>query len=54
MIGTAKPSGWRGGSGVKNSWLLLHKTQFSSLNPHGGSQLSVTPFPGDLAPSFAS
>jgi hypothetical protein len=40
--------GWRDGSGVKRTDCFYRRSEFNSQHPHGGSQLSVTPIPGDL------
>jgi hypothetical protein len=43
--------GWRDGSEVKNTDYSSRGPGFNSQHPHGSSQLSVTPVPGDLTPS---
>lgn len=40
--------GWRGGSAVKALAALIEDFRFGSQHPHGRSQLSLTPVPGDL------
>jgi hypothetical protein len=39
--------GWRDGSVVKSTGCSSGGPVFNSLQPHGSSQLSVTPVPGD-------
>ena len=43
--------GWRDGSVIKNTGCSCRGPRFSSQHPHGGSQPSVTPAPGNLMPS---
>ena len=47
--GLFKIEGQSHGSVVKWHWLLLQGVGFNSPNPHGGSQLFLTPGPGNLA-----
>ena len=42
---------WRDGSMVKSTSCSSRGLGFNSQHPHGSSQLSVTPVPGDLTPS---
>ena len=42
---------WRDGSGVKSTGCSYRGPRFNSLHPHGGSQPSITPVPGDPMPS---
>ena len=42
--------GWRGGSAVKSTGCSSRGAGFNSQHPHGGSEPSVTPVPGDLDP----
>ena len=44
-----KPRSWRDGPAVRSS--DCSSSRFNSKNPHGISQLSVTPVTGDLTPS---
>jgi hypothetical protein len=46
--------GWRDGSVVKSTPYSSRGLGFNSQHPHGGSQLSVTPVPGDLCPLLVS
>ena len=43
--------GWRDDSAVRSTGCSSRGPGFNSQNPHGGSQLSVAPIPGDQAPS---
>jgi hypothetical protein len=43
---------WINGSAVKFTSCSFRGLGFSSQHPHGSSQPSETPFPGDLTPSF--
>ena len=42
--------GWRDGSEVKSTDCSSRRPRFNSQHPHGSSQLSVTPVPGNLTP----
>jgi hypothetical protein len=42
---------WRGGSAVESTGCSFREWGFDSQHPHGSSQLSVTPVPGDPTPS---
>ena len=43
--------GWRDGSEVESTGCSSRGPEFNSQHPHGSSQLSVTPGPGDLPSS---
>ena len=43
-----EPGGWRDGSVVKSAGCSSRGFEFNSQQPHGGSQASLTPGPGDL------
>lgn len=44
--------GWRVGSVLRNTCCSCKGTRFGSQHQLGGSQLSVTPVPGDSIPIF--
>ena len=48
---TKEPApGWRDSSVVKSTDYSSRGPRFNSQHPHGSSQLSVTPVPGDPTP----
>ena len=49
---SAGAGGWRSGSVVKSTGCFSRVPRFNSQHPHGSSQLSLTPVPGDPTPSL--
>ena len=48
------PLGWRNASVVKSIDYSSKGLEFDSQQPHGSSQLSATPVPGNLTPSHTN
>ena len=51
MVKSQSSGGHRERSGVKNTYFSCTQPGLGSQHPHGGSQISVTPAPGDPIPS---
>lgn len=44
----SRPKVWRDGSATKNTGCSFRESRFDSQNPHGKSQIFITPVPRDL------